>query len=372
MSPVPFLDLRAQYAAIRGRVREALDRVVESQRLILGPEVEAFERDASAYCGCKHAIGCSSGTDALILSLRALGVGPGVDVVVPTFSFFATAGAVANCGARPVFADIEPETLCLDPDRLEAVLTARTRAVVPVHLFGQCADHARIADWAERHGVAVLEDAAQAIGATFEGGQAGTLGALGAFSFYPTKNLGACGDAGLVTTDDDGLARSVRLLAAHGGQGYRHEVVGTNSRLDSLQAAFLRVKLRRLDRWQAARRRNAALYDARFEGHPALLPPVVGQGRLHVYHQYVIQVARGDRDDLMSHLNAAGIASAVYYPLPLHLQPCFADLGGRPGDHPVAEETARRCLALPVHPSLAPEAVERVAAAVREWADRQL
>jgi dTDP-4-amino-4,6-dideoxygalactose transaminase len=369
---VRMLDTKRQFEALRGPILDAVERVLASGAWIGGPEVKALETDLAPRLGARHAIAVASGTDALLLSLKALGVGPGIDVVLPTFTFFATAGAVVNAGGRPIFADIEPEGMNLDPASFDRVLTARTRVVLPVDLFGQCADYSAIRAVARPRGIAVLEDAAQAIGATYEGKPAGSLGDLAAFSFYPTKNLGACGDAGLVTTDEDALAASVRRLAAHGSDGgYIHKVVGTNSRLDPIQAAILRAKLPRFDAWQAARAQNAAIYSSRFAGHPVLLPPATLPGRRHVFHQYVLRARKGSRDALRRQLADAGIDTGIYYPLPLHLQECFADLGGRPGDLPVSEEAARTCVALPIHPDLTPEEVEAVASQILRWADAQ-
>lgn len=370
---VAMLDTKAQFASLRRELLDAAERVLASGQWIGGPEVRGLEREMAALTGTRHAIAVASGTDALLLSLKAMGVGPGVDVVVPTFTFFATAGAVVNAGGRPIFADVEPDTMNIDVESLRRVLTRDTRVVIPVDLFGQCADYQDIRALGQERGFAVLEDAAQAIGATCDGRAAGSLGDAAAFSFYPTKNLGACGDAGLVTTDDDALEASVRRLAAHGSDGgYIHSIVGTNSRCDPLQAALLLAKLRVLGRWQEARSRTAAAYDAAFSAHPALEVPAVRPGRRHVYHQYVLRVRRGDRDGLRRYLQEAGIASAVYYPLPLHLQECFAPLGGKVGDLTVAEDAARRVVALPIHPDLAPEQVEHVRTAVVAWADRQL
>jgi dTDP-4-amino-4,6-dideoxygalactose transaminase len=369
---VSMLDTRAQYSALRADLLGAAERVLSSGQWIGGPEVHALEEEIAPLTGCRHAIAVASGTDALLLSLKALGVGPGVDVVVPTFTFFATAGAVANAGGRPVFADIEPAGMNLDPDSLARAVTERTRVVIPVDLFGQCPDYDAIGAICRSRGIAILEDAAQAIGSSLDGRPAGSLGDLAAFSFYPTKNLGACGDGGLITTNDASLAETVRRLAAHGSDGgYIHTVVGTNSRCDPLQAALLRAKLRVFERWQESRAANAAFYTSRLGKHPALICPATARGCRHVFHQYVIRVARGARDDLKAVLASREIATAIYYPLPLHLQECFAPLGGRPGDLPVAEGAARTCLALPIHPDLTPEQREYVAAEVLAWADRQ-
>jgi dTDP-4-amino-4,6-dideoxygalactose transaminase len=369
---VRMLDTKRQFESMRGPVLEAVERVLASGGWIGGPEVKALEETLAPRLGSRHAIAVASGTDALLLSLKALGVGPGVDVVLPTFTFFATAGAVVNAGGRPIFADIEPDAMNLDPASFARVVTPRTRVVIPVDLFGQCADYAAIRAVARPRSISIIEDAAQAIGATYEETPAGALGDLGAFSFYPTKNLGACGDAGLVTTDDDGLAASVRRLAAHGSDGgYIHRIVGTNSRLDPIQAAILLVKLTHFDAWQGARVRNAGIYSARLANHPAILPPPTLPGRHPVYHQYVVRIRKGSRDELRSRLSEAGIDTAIYYPLPLHLQECFADLGGRVGDLPIAEEASRTCLALPIHPDLTEDEVQEVASQILRWADAQ-
>jgi len=369
---VRMLDTKAQFESLRQPILEAVERVLSSGQWIGGIEVRSLEEELAPRLGCRHAIAVASGTDALWLSLKTLGVGPGVDVVVPAFTFFATAGAVVNAGGRPIFADIERESMNIDPSSFARVITERTRVVIPVDLFGQCADYDALRRIAQPQGIALLEDAAQAIGATLDGRPAGSLGDLAALSFYPTKNLGACGDAGMVTTDDDALALKVRRYAAHGSDGgYVHSVTGTNSRLDPIQAAILRVKLTHLDRWQRARERNAAFYAARFAGHPALLPPAIGAGRRHVFHQYVIRVLKGSRDALRQHLADRGIETGIYYPLPLHLQECFAGLGARPGDRPISERAAESCLALPVHPDLTDQALNSVTQETLRWADAQ-
>jgi dTDP-4-amino-4,6-dideoxygalactose transaminase len=369
---IGMLDTRAQFAGIREEILAAVEEVLASGQWIGGPQVRDLEQELAIRIGTAHAVAVASGTDALLLSLKALGVGPGTEVVVPTFTFFATAGAVVNAGGRPVFADIEPVGYTLEPASFARLITERTKVVIPVDLFGQCADYPALRQIAQEYQIALLEDAAQAIGSTLNGSQAGTLGDLAAFSFYPTKNLGACGDGGMVTTDDADLAQEVRRYAAHGSDGgYLHTIVGTNSRLDALQAAILRVKLRHLNRWQQARAENAAFYNDRFRDHPVLVPPRILPGRTHVYHQYVLRLARGDRDQLREWLGAKGIATAVYYPLPLHLQDCFAHLGGQVGDCPTAEAATGNCLALPVHPDLRREDRELVAAETLAWADRQ-
>ena len=355
---VPSLDLIAQYSTIREEVNDAVTRVLESQRFILGPEVADFEEEIAKYLGCAHAIGVSSGTDALLAALMALQLGPGDEVITTPFTFFATAGAVHRLGGRPVFVDVDPHTLNLDPERVEAAVTDRTRAIIPVHLFGKAADMDAIQGIASRHGLLVIEDAAQSIGADWRGTQTGTLGALGCFSFFPSKNLGGIGDGGLVTCDDDRLADEVRRLRAHGSKPrYYHHVVGGNFRLDAINAAVLRVKLRHLDDWiegrRQAARRYAELMDAaglRGDDGPVLALPPGDEGGRHVFHQYVIRAR--ERDALQAHLGEHGVGNAVYYPRPLHLQPCFADLGYGVGDFPHSEAASGEVLALPMYPEL--------------------
>lgn len=356
---VPFLDLRAQHAAIRTEVREAMDRVCDAQQFILGPEVEALEAEVAAFCEARHAVGVSSGTDALLATLMALGVGPGDEVVTSTYSFFASAGVIARLGARPVFADIEPRTFTLDPADLARRLSPRTRAIMPVHLFGACCDMEAIGALAAARGIPVVEDAAQAIGARdARGRSAGTIGVAGCLSFFPTKNLGAFGDGGMILTNDADLAERLRVLRVHGSRPkYYHHAVGGNFRLDALQAAVLRVKLRYLAGWTKARRENAERYRALFADAgltDRIVLPADQPG--HVYNQFVIRCA--ERDRLRQRLAARGVGTEIYYPLPLHLQPCFADLGYRAGDLPVAEAAARESLALPIYPEL-PEAAQR-------------
>lgn len=355
---VPSLDLIAQYATIRDEVNAAVQSVLESQRFILGPEVEALESEIADYLGCAHAIGVSSGTDALLAALMALGIGPGDEVITTPFTFFATAGAIHRLGAIPVFVDVDPDSLNLDPDRIEAAVTDRTRAIVPVHIFGKAADMTAMGEIARHRGLAIVEDAAQSIGADHRGVPTGTLGDLGCFSFFPSKNLGGIGDGGLVTTNDDDLADEVRRLRAHGSKPkYHHHVVGGNFRLDAINAAVLRVKLRHLDDWTRARRRAADRYLDLFDDAD-LLDGSFGvhagddDGR-HVYHQFVVHVPR--RDELRDHLGRCGVGSAVYYPTPLHLQPCFESLGYAAGDLPNAEEATVTVLALPMYPELTHE-----------------
>ncbi|WP_239489519.1 DegT/DnrJ/EryC1/StrS aminotransferase family protein [Luteitalea sp. TBR-22] len=351
---VPLLDLAAQYAPIRDAVVEAVTRVVDTQKFILGPEVERFEAQAAAYLGARHAIGVSSGTDALLVAMMALDLGPGDEVIVPTYSFFATAGCVSRTGATPVLVDIDPVTYNLDVDAVRRAITPRTRAIVPVHLYGQAAEMTPLLALAREQGLSVIEDAAQAIGATYEGRALGTLGDFGCFSFYPSKNLGAAGDAGLVTVNDDDLAARVRLLRVHGAQRtYHHEKVGGNFRMAALQAAVLGVKLPHLEAWTEARRRNADRYRALFAslapGAPVSLP-VEQPGRRHIYNQFVIRAER--RDALRDHLRANGVGCEIYYPVPFHLQPCFAYLGVPAGALPVSEQAAAETLALPIYSEL--------------------
>ncbi len=365
---VPMLDLKAQYASIRAEVREAIDRVCDSQQFILGPEVAAFEEEAARYCRTKFAVGVSSGTDALLASLMALGVGPGDEVVTTTFSFFATAGTVWRLGARPVFVDIEPLTFNIDPDQACRKITPRTKAIMPVHLFGRCADMSPILEAADARGIPVVEDAAQAIGAADAAGRrAGSMGRLGCFSFFPSKNLGGFGDGGMITTDDEGLAESLRMLRVHGMKPkYVHHTVGGNFRLDALQAAVLRVKLKRLPEWTAARRSNAERYRRLFDEaglSGRVIPPADAPG--HIYNQFVVRCAQRDR--LRKFLEENGVGTEIYYPIPLHLQGCFAGLGYRKGDMPHAEAAAEEALALPIYPELTEEQQRYVVEQIRRF-----
>lgn len=358
------LDLRAQYAALREEIRPAIDGVLEAGQFILGPNVRALEEELARYCGCKHGVGLASGTDSLILSMHALGVRPGDEVIVPAFTYIATADTIGLLGATPVFTDILPDTFNMDPAQIESRITPRTRAIVPVHLYGQPADMDPIVEIARRRGLPVIEDNAQAIGATYQGRKTGTFGALGSISFFPTKNLGAYGDGGMVVTDSEPLATRLRSLRAHGTtkNKYLSDEQGWNSRLDELQAAILRVKLRHLDAWKAGRQAHAARYNALLGGVDGIVTPHVAAGCDHVYHQYTIRVPR--RDAVQKALAESGIASTVYYPVPLHLQPMYSSLGHKAGAFPVAEQAAREVLSLPVYPELSPEQIERVAAAV--------
>ncbi len=358
---IPLLDLRAQFAPIADEICAAIDDVIQSQQFILGPQVAAFEQELARYCGRRFGVGVGSGTDALVLALRACGIGRGDEVICPAFSFIATAGAVSALGARPVFADIEPATFNLHAAQVEARLTSKTRAITVVHLYGLPAEMDPIVQLAAAHGgLAVIEDNAQAIGASYKGRKTGSLGTLGCLSFYPTKNLGAYGDAGMIVTDSEDTAARLRLLRHHGQKRkYIAEEQGWNSRLDEIQAAVLRVKLRHLDRWKEARQAHAAQYHALLGRLPGVVTPQVPAGAEHVYHQYTIRVPQRDR--VKAFLASRGIASAVYYPAPLHLQPLYAELGYERGSLPEAERAAGEVLSLPIYPELTAAQIERVA-----------
>jgi len=357
------LDLRAQYATIREEVQAAVQRVFESQAFVLGEEVAAFEREIAAYCGTPHAVACASGTDALVLALMALDIGPGDEVLTVPYTFFATASCIARVGARPVFVDILDGTMNMDPDHLAAVAAAhpKAKAIIPVHLFGACAGMDPILEVAQKYGLAVIEDSAQSIGARYKGRMAGSMGIAGCFSFFPTKNLGGCGDGGIITTADERLAKRLASLRVHGMQvKYFHDEIGINSRLDALQAAVLRVKLRHLEAWTLGRQRVAARYLANLQplGSIVKLPLAAAGSTRHVYHQFVIRAE--DRDGLRARLHAAGVGTDMYYPLPLHLQKCFSYLGYTEGDLPVSEAASRQCIALPIYPEMSDEAAGRV------------
>ena len=355
---VPLLDLQAQYVSLRDDLEQAVNRVMSSQRFVLGDEVRKLETSLAEYCQAKHAVGCASGSDALLLALMALDVKPGDEVITSSFSFFATGACVARLGARPVFADIDPHTYNIDPSRVADAITPRTKVIMPVHLYGQCADMDPLLEIGRRHGIPVVEDAAQAIGATDKGRRAGSMGSIGCFSFYPTKNLGGAGDGGILTSGDDEVAARLRRLRAHGGANeYEHEEVGINSRLDELQAAVLNVKLPHLDKWSDERARKAEIYttllndaDLRFP----LVPPAVRSDGRHIFHQYVIRVP-GNRDALMGHLKNHGVGSKIYYPIALHLQKCFDYLGYKQGDLAESEAAANETFALPCYPELTEE-----------------
>jgi dTDP-4-amino-4,6-dideoxygalactose transaminase len=370
---VPLLDLTQQYREIADEVKDAVLGVIEEQRFILGPVVERLEKQVAEYLNVEHAVGCASGTDALLLSLRALEVRPGDEVITSPFTFFATAGAIHNVGARPVYADIRPDTFNLDPAAAEAAITERTRAIMPVHLFGQMAEMEAFREIGDRHGIPIIEDAAQAIGARQRSASGewittGTLGDTCAFSFFPSKNLGAFGDAGLIVTRDAEVAERLRKLRVHGGrQMYHHEEVGYNSRLDALQAAVLSVKLPYLDQWSEARRANARFYDEALAGIDGLTTPPVLPENETIVNQYTVRVHGGRRDELMQHLREHEIGSAVYYPLPLHLQECFAYLGCEKGCFPESERAAEEVLSLPVYPELTQAQLQHVAESIRAF-----
>ncbi len=391
---VPLLDLKAQFRAIEPQVRRAIDRVLEGQRFILGPEVKRLEEELAAYSHCRFGIGVSSGTDALLVALMAIDLKPGDEVITTPYTFFATGGAIARLGATPVFADIDPLTFNINPNQIKEVINDRTRAVIPVHLFGQVANMNPILKLATDHDLIVIEDAAQAIGAEYKGRRAGSMGHFGCFSFFPSKNLGGLGDGGMVTTNDERLEDKVRQLRDHGfAKRHRSATVGGNFRLDEIQAAVLRAKLSFLESWTDRRRANAAIYrrllkesglslepsDCRCLAQGCLrrqdcglsrptagvILPDEAAGNRHIYNQFVIRIA--DRDRLQLHLEAKGVGCAVYYPLPLHLQVCFADLGCRVGDYPVSECAAETTLALPIYPELTALMIERVAEVMEQF-----
>lgn len=370
--PVPLLDLKAQYATIRTEVQEAMDRVVESQHFILGPDVKALEEEVAAYAQCRYAIGSSSGTDALLVALMAIDLRPGDEVITTPYTFFATAGSIARLGGRPVFAEIDPQSYNLAPAQIEAKITPRTRAIMPVHLFGQMADMDPIMEIAERHNLIVIEDGAQAIGSEYKGRRAGSIGHLGTFSFFPSKNLGGFGDGGMVVTNDKALAERVNILSKHGSQPkYYHKLVGGNFRLDTLQAAVLRVKLKYLDSWTAGRQRNAATYRRLFAelGLESVVElPVEAPNVRHIYNQFVIRFPQ--RAELMAHLKEHKIGHEIYYPVPMHIQECFADLGYKVGDFPLSEAAANESLAIPIYPELTAEMQRTVVETIARFYDR--
>lgn len=392
--PVPLFSLTDQHAALREELRATFDRVLDSGRYILGPEVDSLEAECAAYLGCKHAIAVSSGTDALVLALMALGIGPGDEVLVPSFTFFASAGSVARLGATPVFVDSCPRCFNIDPADAARRITPRTKAIMPVHLFGQAADMDALQALARQHNLSIIEDAAQAFGASYRQHKLGTLGHFGCFSFFPTKNLGALGDAGLLTTNDSALAHRARILRVHGMEPkYHHHLIGANFRIDALQAALLRVKLPHLDSWAAARQRNAQLYHQHLTPalpqptpptcsptcacrdplpSPAILLPQPLPNRDHIWNQFTIRVTpQGQRDSLKAHLDRLHIGSEIYYPIPLHKQPCFAPLHPHSAPPlPNATLLSQQVLSLPIFPELSPTQIEEVANAVKEWVNK--
>ena len=360
---IPLLDLSAEIEALWDDLNSAVQGVLRSGRFIMGPNVKAFEQEMASYLGVQHAIGVNSGTDALVIALRAMGVGPGDEVITTPFTFIATADAVSRTGAKPVFVDIDPRTYNLDPGLIETKITPHTRAVLPVHLFGQAADMDAILGLAGKHGIKVLEDAAQALGGEYKGKKVGTLGDAAAFSFFPSKNLGAFGDAGLIATSDDGIAEAARMLRVHGARRkYYNEVIGYNSRLDELQAAILRVKLPHLDEWNEGRRRAAERYGELLRGVAGVVSPSGTPEVKHVYHQYTVRIADGRRDEVQKRLADAGMGTMVYYPVPVHRLPVYAEPGC---DLPAAEAASREALSLPIWPEISREAQERVAACLR-------
>lgn len=362
---VPLLDMSRQYATLKDQLNAAVLNVMAHGKFILGPEMKQFEKDAAAFVGVKHAIGVASGTDALLLALRAAGVGPGDEVILPAFSFFATAGVVSRLGATPKFIDIDPETYNSDPTQIEAAITPKTKAVMPVHLFGQCADMTPIVELAKAKGLTVVEDAAQALSSSYKETRAGALGDMGCFSFYPTKNLGGMGDGGMITTNNDQLADELLRLRVHGARPkYYNQTVGYNSRLDTMQAAVLAVKLPHLDSWSQARREHAAYYDEKLADLAVDLPVVRDYG-VHIYNQYTIALDR--RDEFRDHLKSRNIGHEIYYPVPLHLQECYKDLGYKPGDLPVSERAAARVCSLPIFPELTYEEQDYVVKAVADF-----
>jgi dTDP-4-amino-4,6-dideoxygalactose transaminase len=362
---IPFLDLKAQYASIKDEIDTAVLGVLASAQYVLGPEVSQFEEEFAAYCDAKHAVAVNTGTSALHLALLAAGVGPGDEVITVPFTFVATVSAVCYAGALPVFVDVEPVTLTMDPAKLEAAITPRTKAIVPVHLYGQMADMDAIMAIAGRHGIAVIEDACQAHGAQYKGRRAGSIGASGCFSFYPGKNLGACGEGGIVVTNNDAHAKSMRMLRDWGQERrYHHLVKGFNYRMDGIQGAILRVKLRHLDAWTAARRAHAARYSSMLSSLDTVETPVEVAYRRHVYHIYAVRCR--DRDGLHRVLEAEGIQSGLHYPIPVHLQKAHEDLGYRPGDFPVSEAAARSVLSLPIYPEMTARQVEQVVKALEQ------
>jgi dTDP-4-amino-4,6-dideoxygalactose transaminase len=365
--PIPMIDLKTQLENLRPEIDEAIDRVLSSTAFVFGPDIKELEREFAAFCGASQACAVANGTDALHIALRAHGIGPGDEVVTVANTFIATGEAILLVGATPVFVDVDADTYTMDPATLEAAITPRTRLILPVHLYGHPADMTAIDEIAGRHGLPVLEDAAQAHGARWHGRRAGSLGHAACFSFYPGKNLGACGDAGMVTSSDAEFIARVRQIANHGAGTHRYDnvVLGTNSRLDTIQAAILRVKLRHLERWTEERGTRAAAYQRAFEGTPGIVIPREREGARSAWHLYTIRAP--ERDALQAHLRERGIASAVHYPRPIHLQPSMAAAGGKTGDLPVSEAVSREVLCLPIYPEMRDEDVERVAGQVRAF-----
>lgn len=360
---IPLLDLKAQYLTIKPEIDAAVLNVLDSAKFILGPEMKALEAEIAAYCGVKEAVAVGNGTDALVLVLKGLGVGPGDEVITSPFTFFASAETIAQVGATPVFVDVDPVTLNMDLNKLEDKVTPRTKAIIPVHIFGQMVDMDRVMEIAARHDLKVIEDSAQAIGAEYRGKKAASVGHAGTFSFFPTKNLGAYGDAGMIVTDDEHLAAHLRMLRFHGCKTkYYHDEIGFNSRMDEMQAAILRVKFKYIDQWNEARRAKAKVYDELLANLPMTIPGVDSNGT-PVYHLYVLRTEK--RDQIMEALKNAGIASAIYYPVPLHLQRAFRDLGYKEGDFPVAEKACQDAVAIPCYPELTEEQQKEIANVIK-------
>jgi dTDP-4-amino-4,6-dideoxygalactose transaminase len=363
---VPLLDLTRQYASIRDEMNKAIQDVLHHGQFIMGPELREFETRLAEYCAVKNGIGVASGTDALLLSLRALNVGSGDEVITSTFTFFATAGVISRLGAKPVFTDIDRQTFNIDPDCLARAITKKTRAIIPVHLYGQIAEMDEISAIAKKHNLHIVEDAAQAIGAAYRGKKAGSFGTTACFSFFPSKNLGAYGDAGFIVTNDDELADLIRRLRVHGAKPkYYHSMVGYNSRLDTIQAAVLMVKLKYLPDWHEARRERAARYDRLLEGIQQITTPVVSEHNYHIYHQYT--VVAEDRDSLKDFLKSREIGIDTYYPIPLHLQDCYKELGYRRGDMPVSESLSKKVISLPIFPELTDSEQDFVVESIKEY-----
>jgi dTDP-4-amino-4,6-dideoxygalactose transaminase len=367
---IPLLDLKAQYTTIKNEIKSAIDEVLESQNFILGPKVERFENQIAEYCNTKYAVGVASGSDALLIAMMAINVGYGDEVITTPYTFFATAGSISRLGAKPVFVDIDPKTYNINPNLIEEKITERAKAILPVHLYGQCADMDPILKLGEKYDIAIIEDAAQAIGATCKGRKAGSMGDLGCLSFFPSKNLGGYGDGGMVVTDNAELAEKIRVLRAHGAKPkYYHSIIGMNSRLDAIQAAVLSVKLKYLDVWSEKRRQNAEIYNELFAGTD-VITPYAEPYNLHIYNQYIIRVQ--NRDNLQKFLQEQGIGTAIYYPVPLHLQGCYADLSYRECDFPESERAAKETLAVPIYPELTREQQEWVVEMVQKFSSNGL
>ncbi|MGA5690544.1 DegT/DnrJ/EryC1/StrS family aminotransferase [Cytobacillus pseudoceanisediminis] len=365
---VPMLDLSEQYQGLKSEVLEVLDGVMSSSRFILGDNVKKLEADVAKYSNVNHGIGCGNGSDAIHIALQALGVGPGDEVITTAFTFFATGGAIARAGATPVYVDIDPVTFNIDPSKVEAAITEKTKAIIPVHLYGQMADMESLAKIAEKHNLAIVEDAAQAIGAKHNGKSVGELGTAATYSFFPTKNLGAYGDGGMVVTDNDDVAEKCRVIRVHGSKPkYYHHVLGYNSRLDELQAAVLNVKFPHLDKWSEMRRKNADTYTNLLKEKVGdhVVTPVEKEGNYHVFHQYTLRVE--NRDELQKYLQDQGVSTMIYYPLPLHVQPVFQELGYKEGDLPITEKAAKEALSLPMFPELKREQQEYVVEKIAEF-----